>query len=413
MLSKLRNHSFLSQVFMLLFGLINFKLAIDLLGVEGFGVLNLYISIILLFGVFFGIRVYEAGSYALNIAKKYDRNLKSIYLYFFKLEFIIKIILAIFFVICLYFYNLWFDDKYEIYYLAFLLVVNTSTDLSKQILISLDNLKPYYYTRLIQPITLTILLVISFLFVELSIKFYLIFYMFSIFLESIFSFLFAYIFYLKKYNNEIYKPDFSLLKFNKDSYFSSTFRALWEKTDYLWVNFLTNTEFLGLYSIAKKLMDYTSLLAFTYWNSLKPSYTKKYDSLSGLNIINNYQKNTFIFFSIVLVIFLVVIYPLAEFLKITNIQDFIIITLFLMMTNLMWSLVVMSRYVATLFNKLNYSLTINIHLAIILNVVVVSLYLITDMKSIYFILLSQTIIGVYAYTFWKNKIQKIYLNIVS
>ncbi len=411
MISKLKNHSFLSQIFMLLFGLINFKLAIDFLGVEGFGILNLYISIVLLFSTIFGLRIYEAGSYALNNARKDLKNLRSIYLYFFKLEILIKILLTIFFVLTLFVYNIIFEEKYEIYYIAFLILVNSSTDLSKQVLISLNNLKPYYYTRLIQPISLTALLITAFLNEDFSVKLYLIFYMLSILLESVFSFLFAYSLSLKYYSKELYKPDFNLLNFNKYSYFSSTFRALWEKTDYLWVNFLSNSEVLGLYSIAKKLVDYTSLLAFSYWNSLKPVYTKKYDYIEGIEIIKNYQKNICIFFCIVLIGFLIVIYPLTEFLKITNIKDFIIITLFLIISNLMWSLIVMSRYVATLFNRLSYSLSINIQLAFILNAITICLYLIFDTKNIYFIICAQIIIAIYAYIFWRIKIKGIYENL--
>lgn len=408
MISKLKNHSFLSQCFMLLFGLINFKIAIDLLGVEGFGILNLYISIVLLFSTIFGLRIYEAGSYALNNARKDLKNLRSIYLYFFKLEILIKILLTIFFVLTLFVYNIIFEEKYEIYYIAFLILVNSSTDLSKQVLISLNNLKPYYYTRLIQPISLTALLITAFLNEDFSIKLYLIFYMLSILFEAVFSFLFAYNLSLKYYSKEPYKPDFNLLNFNKYSYFSSTFRAFWEKTDYLWVNFLSSHEMLGIYAIAKKITEYTSLIAFTYWNSLKPAYTKNFNSNIGLKIIKKYQKDIVMFFFVIIVVLILLIKPLTVFLQIVDIKEFMIIILCLLFANLMWSLIVMSRYVATLFNKLEYSLAINIQLALLLNIIVSMLYVISNYKNIYFIILAQAIIALYAYIFWKIRIDKIY-----
>lgn len=393
---------------MLLFGLINFKLAVDFLGVEGFGLVNLYISIVLLFAAIFGFKVYEAGSYAINKAKQNSRNLRSVYMYFFKLELLIKLSLSIFFIFSVFVYNYFIENKYEIYFLAFLLFANTSMDLSKQVLVSLDNLKPYYYIRLVQPISMLIFLIVSTLYSIITVKIYLTFYMLSILLESVLSFLFVYSLSLKYYSTEVYKPDFNLMKFNRISYFSSTFKALWEKTDYLWVNFLSSHEMLGIYAIAKKITEYTSLIAFTYWNSLKPAYTKNFNSNIGLKIIKKYQKDIVMFFFVIIVVLILLIKPLTVFLQIVDIKEFMIIILCLLFANLMWSLIVMSRYVATLFNKLEYSLAINIQLALLLNIIVSMLYVISNYKNIYFIILAQAIIALYAYIFWKIRIDKIY-----
>lgn len=409
MISKLKNHSFISQMIMLLLGLVNLKLTIELFGVEQFGLINLYLSILLLFNSIFGFRVWESGIYALNKSVQENTNLKSIFIYFFKLELLINIILAILFLVSLYVYNNLAETKYDIYILALLLIVNVSKDLSNQILVSLDDLRPYYYIRIVQPFILLLLILMFYIFGnQISINTYFIIYIFSMFWMTIVSFIYAYNKKLRFYNSEKYIPTFNVFKFNKNSYLSTTARSFWERTDYLWINFLASSEILGVYAIAKKLVDYINLISFTYWNSIKPSFTKMFDSIKGLNIIKKYQKNTFILFFLVLIL-MFSLYPfIIDFFNITNKIEFLTIFSFLIIINLFWSLIGMTRYIVTLFNKMRYSLNLNLILAFLLNGSIFIMYFLLNFHNFEIVLISQFLVGLFAYYFWMRKINFIY-----
>ena len=407
--SKLKNHSFISQVFMLILGLINLKIIIEIFGIEQYGVINLYLSILLLFNSIFGFRVWESGIFALNQSIKENGNPRAIFYYFFKLELIVNIVLALLFLIILYGYNSIYENQYDIYILSLLLIVNISKDLSSQILVTLDDLKPYYYIRIIQPLMLLIFIIsLTFYSNDLLVNDYFMMYILSIFSMTLVSFYYAYSKKLKNYKSENYKPSFNVLAFNKTSYLSSTARSFWERTDYLWINFLGTTEILGIYALAKKLVDYISLVVFTYWNSIKPSFTKNFDSLKGLDLILKYQKNILLLFVLIVLIVVTFNEIVVDFFNITNTKYFFIMLGTLIIVNLFWSFVIMSRYVITLFDKMEYSLNLNLILAFLLNGSILTMYYLLDFKNFEIVLISQSLVALFAYFFWMKKINYIY-----
>jgi O-antigen/teichoic acid export membrane protein len=401
MISKIKNHSFISQLILLLLGLINLKLTIEIFGIEQFGLINLYISAVLFFNSILGFRVWESGIYALNDSYKNDLNLKSTFFYFIKLELLVNILLALSFVFIVYVYNILVGSDYDIYFLAFLIIFNSGKDLSNQILINLDDLRPYYYIRIAQPIFLLLLLILLY-FIN-SNRFiidYFNIYIISVICVSTISFLFAYNLKLKSYHNEKYIPAFNVFQFNKISYLSTTARSLWEKTDYMWVNFFATTELLGLYALAKKIVDYITLICFTYWNSLKPSFTKKINTLNGLKIIKKYQKNIFLLMFVLLVLLIFFNQLIVYFFKIENINEFNNIGSILFLGSLFWSLVLMSRYIMTLKNKLHFSLYLNIILAISFNGAILFIYYILKIHSLYSVIFSGALTGFIGYVYW-------------
>lgn len=409
MISKVKNHSFISQAIMLMLGFVNLKITIEIFGIEQFGFINLYLSVLLLFNSIFGFRVWEAGIFALNKSLKENGNAKAIFYYFFKLDLLVNVILAFIFLIMLYFYNQLFEKKYEIYMLSLLLLVNVSKDLSSQILVSLDDLKPYYYVRITQPLILFISIVsLNFFSENISVNNYFSIYILSIGFMSFISFLYAYQKKLKYFSMEKYIPDFDIFNFNKMSYLSTTARSFWERTDYLWINFLATAEILGIYAVAKKIAEYINLIAFTYWNSLKPNFTKKFDSHIGLNIIKKYQIITFALFFLMSIFILSLHSFVIDFFSITNEITFFSILSFLIIINLFWSLVSMSRYVVTLFDRMDYSLTLNLILAFLLNGSILIIYYGLNIHTFEILLVTQLLVGLFAYYFWMKKINFIY-----